>query len=54
MTSQAPANVKSATLEAVIIRKDGTRVPLGVIGRYDANEPAWVRAVRRIFRRLIP
>jgi hypothetical protein len=29
--------VKSATLEAVIIRADGTREDLGVIARYERN-----------------
>jgi hypothetical protein len=32
--------VKSITWEAVVIRKDGTREDLGVIARYDRDEPA--------------
>jgi hypothetical protein len=31
------ADVKSATVEAVIIKADGTRVPLGVIAAYHKN-----------------
>lgn len=34
---KATANVRSATLEAVVIRADGTREDLGVIARYHKN-----------------
>lgn len=35
MTIAVPSHVKSATLEAVVIRADGTREDLGIIARYD-------------------
>lgn len=40
----AKSKVRKATLEATIIRADGTSVPLGVIGRYDSNP--FIRAYR--------
>ena len=37
MDLKARSNVKHATLEAVVIRADGTREDLGTVARYDRN-----------------
>lgn len=50
MNVNAASNVKSAELQAVIIRADGTRVELGTIAYYHRNpfKRAWF-ALRKLF-----
>ena len=39
MNAQALGALKSFTVEAVVIRADGSREDLGVVARWDRDEP---------------
>ncbi len=45
---QAFGNVREATIEAVVTRKDGTVEDLGVIASY--KQPLWKRLLYRFMR----
>jgi hypothetical protein len=47
-----PGDVRAATIEAVIVRADGTTERLGVISSYHRNplRRAWARLQRRLRR----
>lgn len=45
MDVETHGQVREATLEAVIIRKDGTREDLGEIARYDRPKPTLVERI---------
>lgn len=44
--------IKSATLEATIIRKDGRREPLGVLAAYHRDPLGFKRLVKRLGGRI--
>ncbi len=48
MSDQQAVNIVSAQLEAVVIRKDGTREDLGVVSYYHRNRIKnwWINAVK--------
>jgi hypothetical protein len=53
--ARAYPKVKSATIEAVIIRADGRREPLGIIGEYRAGPMhAVARFLKDLIRRIVP